>query len=90
MISYQNMVDMVAARQGLEKNEVQNILDYAFNFIQDSLAEGEDVTAPIGKFKCTHRDARMGRNPKTGESIQIAASNGVKFAPNKAMKEALN
>ena len=90
MASYQNMIDAVAEEQGVETKEARNILDYVFKYIQGTLAMKEDVTTPIGKFKPTHRDARMGRNPHSGEAIKIKASNGAKFTSNKALKDALN
>ena len=89
MSSYQDRIDAVASRQGIDRVETRNILDGVFVYIQAELKDGADVSTPIGKFKRADRAARMGRNPLTGEAIQIEAKNGAKFVPSKALKEAL-
>lgn len=61
-----------------------------FKDIASILSQGEDVNIPgFGKFSVTERAARVGRNPKTGETIQVAASKKVSFKPAKALKEAV-
>jgi DNA-binding protein HU-beta len=51
---------------------------------------GEVSLAGFGKFSVSHRSARMGRNPATGATIQIAASNAAKFSAASALKKQLN
>ncbi|MCB2012802.1 MAG: HU family DNA-binding protein [Geminicoccaceae bacterium] len=59
--------------------------------IQDALTKGEKVSiAGFGIFEVTHRPARTGRNPQTGKSIKIAASNAVKFKAGKALRDSVN
>jgi DNA-binding protein HU-beta len=59
--------------------------------IQDALAKKEKVSiAGFGVFETVHRPARDGRNPQTGETIKIAASNAVKFKPGKSLRDAVN
>ena len=89
MSSYSDLVEVVAHNMGMEKSEIRPILDKTFGFIQDNLVQGEDISTPIGKFKRADRKARMGRNPRTGEALPIAAKNGAKFTPSKALKDAL-
>ena len=61
------------------------------NAILDALVAGEEVrVSGLGIFKVAARPAREGRNPQTGEAIQIAASKAVRFHAGKAVKEALN
>ena len=61
------------------------------NTIAACLKDGERVQLPgFGSFEITHRNARMGRNPATGQPIQIAASKGIKFKPSKVLKDAVN
>ena len=61
------------------------------NAILDALVAGEEVRVPgLGIFKVAARPAREGRNPQTGEAIQIAASKAVRFHAGKAVKDALN
>jgi DNA-binding protein HU-beta len=59
--------------------------------ITESLASGHKVTLTgFGVFEVKASKARMGRNPKTGEEIEIAAKNTPKFRPGKTLKEAVN
>src|ERR1700756_1409207 len=61
------------------------------NAILDALVAGEEVrVSGLGIFKVAARSAREGRNPQTGEAIQIAASKAVRFHAGKAVKDALN
>ena len=61
------------------------------NAILDALVAGEEVrVSGLGIFKVAARPAREGRNPQTGEAIQIAASKAVRFHAGKAVKDALN
>jgi len=64
--------------------------DKLFAIIGSSLKEdGAVAISGFGSFKVVHRKARKGRNPRTGEDIQIPASKAVKFTPGKALKESL-
>ncbi len=59
--------------------------------VQEELASGGEVTLPgIGKLSITHKAAREGRNPRSGETIQIAARNAPKLTVAKALKDAVN
>lgn len=70
------------------KKEAQAAVDCVFSSITDALADGESVSlVGFGTFKVSRRNARKGRNPQTGEEIQIAASNVPKFAAGKALKD---
>lgn len=61
-----------------------------FALIGTSLKNGDDVSiSGFGSFKVVNRAARKGRNPQTGQEIQIAASKAVKFTPGKALKDSL-
>ena len=76
--------------QDLTKRQVTEVMDTVFGTIAANLRKGEKVAwSKFGTFEVTHRDARMGRNPQTGQPIKIAASKGVKFKPAKALKESL-
>ena len=70
------------------KKEAAYAVDVVFDSIIRNMAKGEDVTInDFGKFKKVDRKARKGRNPFTGETIQIKASKKVRFLPAKALKE---
>jgi DNA-binding protein HU-beta len=72
------------------KKDAQAAVDRLLSAITQSLSQGEDVTlVGFGTFKVTKRNARMGRNPRTGEQIQIKAAKVPKFVPGKALKEAV-
>jgi DNA-binding protein HU-beta len=81
----------VAADAGLSGAEASGALDATFEAIVAELAAGGDVAvAGFDKFSVSDRSAREGRNPATGETIQIAASRAAKFSPATALKSALN
>jgi len=73
----------------LEKGEV--VLNVILKRIETALVNGDSVQITgFGTFTLIQRSARQGRNPKTGEMIQIGASNAVKFSAGKGFKEFLN
>ena len=72
------------------KKEAAHAVDIVFDAITRNLAKGEDVTInDFGKFKKVDRKARKGRNPFTGETIQIKASKKPRFLPAKGLKEVI-
>jgi DNA-binding protein HU-beta len=81
----------VAATAGLTGEQGKSAVDAVFDTIAGELAAGRDVAiAGFGKFSVAERAAREGRNPATGETIQIAASRGAKFSAAAALKSQLN
>ncbi len=73
------------------KKETARAVDIVFDTIVRSISKGEDVMInDFGKFKKVDRAARKGRNPFTGETIQIKASKKVRFLPAKALKEVIS
>lgn len=88
-----NLDDLATHLSGehdLPKAKVKRLLDAAFTAIGETVARGEEVSLPgFGKFKAADRPAREGRNPATGETIQIAASRKASFAPAKVLKDKL-
>lgn len=86
-----DLITTVASIAGLSKQEAGRAVDGVFSAITEALKSGEEVKlVGFGTFSVTHRAASQGRNPRTGEVIQIAASNQAKFKVGKALKEALN
>ncbi len=86
------LIDLVAAKNAeLPKAQVTRIVDAVFEGIASALKDGGEARfAGFGTFKVGHSAARTGRNPATGATIQIAASNKVKFTPGKELKDAVN
>lgn len=74
-----------------QKADMTAVVDGLTEIVQEHLAHGKEVTLPgIGKFSVTERAARSGRNPQTGEELEIPASKAPKFKASKALKEAVN
>ena len=85
------LIDSVASAADCSKADAGRAVDATLSAIGGSLSGGENVSlVGFGTFSVRHRAARMGRNPATGESIHINASNVPKFKAGKALKEACN
>lgn len=85
------LVEAVAEESGLSKADSTRAIDAFLNTIKEELAKGEKVPlAGFGTFAVSKREAREGRNPRTGETVQIAARNAVTFKPGTALKDAVN
>ena len=81
----------LAPHFGDSKKEAARAVDIVFDSIVRNISKGEDVMVnDFGKFKKVDRAARKGRNPFTGETIQIKASKKVRFLPAKALKEVIS
>ena len=85
------LTDAIADEADISKASAVRALDAALSAIQGSLQNGEPVAlVGFGTFSVRERGARTGRNPRTGEEIQIAAAKLPAFKPGKALKDALN
>ena len=85
-----DLIDHVANEAGLQKAEAKKAVEAAFAGILEAAKKGEEVNLPgFGKFKVKDSPARQGRNPSTGEVIQIAASRRLGFSPAKQAKDAI-
>lgn len=85
------LVEAVAAAQGVTKADAKKILDGIVEAIATAAAKGEEISINgFGKFKVKASPARDGRNPRTGEPMSIAASRKLGFTPAKAIKDKLN
>ena len=84
-------IDRVAELADMTKSDAGRAVDAVFDAITDALKSGDDVRlVGFGTFGVSKRAARKGRNPRTGEEIDIAASNQPKFTAGKGLKDALN
>ena len=85
------LVDAVANAANLSKADAGRAVDAVVNSVTAALKKGEQVSVVgFGTFGVKHRAARSGRNPRTGETIAIAASNVPGFEAGKALKDAVN
>jgi len=81
----------LAPQFGDNKKEAARAVDVVFDAIIRNISKGEDVMInDFGKFKKVDRPARKGRNPFTGETIQIKASKKVRFLPAKGLKDVIS
>lgn len=85
------LVDAIAKDTGLTKKDSEAALKSMIETISKELSKGREVSLiGFGTFGVGKRAARTGRNPKTGETIKIAASKSPKFKPGKALKDKVN
>ena len=88
-----NKSDLVAKISGdneITKADAERVLSSVLGGIGDALKNGDSVAlVGFGTFSVSERAARKGRNPQTGEAIQIPAKKAVKFKPGKSLKESL-
>lgn len=86
-----DLAEAVGESFGGNKSMGGTAVDAVLGAIQDALASGDKVQiSGFGTFEVRHRKARMGRNPRTGEEVQIAASNAPAFKAGKSLKDAVN
>ena len=84
-------VDAVAAKGEMSKADAAAAVDAVLDSVTDAMQKGDQVTlVGFGTFLVRRREARTGRNPRTGEPLQIAASNVPSFKAGKALKDAVN
>ena len=85
-----DLVDLMADNAEISKATAEQALNALLDGVKESLKKGEKVTlVGFGTFSVSNRAARTGRNPQTGEAIQIAASKAPKFTAGKDFKKAI-
>ena len=83
-----DLVDAVAGRADMSKAEAGRAVDAVLGSVGDALGNGDSVSlVGFGTFSVRHRAARMGRNPQTGATMQIAASKVPGFKAGKGLKD---
>lgn len=86
-----DLVSKVAELADITKTDADKAIEAVFAAITASLKSGDDVRlVGFGSFSVSARAAREGRNPRTGQTIPIAASKAPKFSAGKALKDAVN
>ena len=86
-----DLIESVASKVDLPKGQAERAVNLIFDDIVTALRNGDKVNiSGCGTFAVSARKARTGRNAKTGESIQIAASKSAKFKAGKTLKDSLN
>ena len=84
------LIAVVAEKTGITKKEAERIVSATFDTVTETLVKGEKVQiAGFGAFEIKEREARMGRNPRTKENIEIPATRLPQFKAGKALKDAV-
>jgi DNA-binding protein HU-beta len=90
-VNKNDLISAVASDSGLSKADATKAVDAVFDNIANALKGGNDVRlVGFGTFSVTERKASTGRNPRTGQPIQIPASKRPKFSAGKGLKDAVN
>ena len=85
------LIDAVASQSGLSKADAGKTIDAFFEVLTNAVKSGDKVSWPgFGSFSTSESAARTGRNPQTGEAVNIAASTRMKFTASSALKGELN
>lgn len=86
-----DLVEALANKLGINRNDAEKTVNIVLDDIVHALKQGERVNiSGFGTFSVSNREARTGRNPKTGAAIEISASRSAKFKPGKQLKDSLN
>lgn len=86
----QELIQCIAAKAGANKLDTLRFVDAFEEVIKEALVNGQEVPlAKTGKFKVKEMPAKVGRNPKTGEPVQVPAKRKAVFLPAKGLKDAL-
>lgn len=84
------LVTALAEKTGVSKKDTEQVLNTFFDTVQTTLKQNDKVQIPgFGSFEVRERAARQGRNPLTGETIEIAAAKVPAFKPGKGLKDAI-
>lgn len=85
------LIERIATQSGVTRAVATTMLDAALGSITEALVAGDSVALlGFGTFKVSERAARTGKNPATGEALEIAAATVPKFTPGKSLKDAVN
>jgi integration host factor subunit alpha len=85
------LADVIHTRIGLSKREAAEIVEFFFETVKGKLNKGEGIKIPkFGSFRVQNRKSRKGRNPATGDTIEIFKRKAVVFKPSKFLRDAIN
>ncbi len=85
------IIEQVYTKVGFSKKESSDIVEMIFNTMKETLEKGEKIKiSGFGNFVVRQKRPRVGRNPQTGESIEISARKVLTFRPSQVLKAALN
>ena len=86
-----SMIDATCEKIGLPKRESTEVVELLFEMMKDTLEEGKNLKiSGFGSFLIRDKRSRMGRNPQTGEAMEITARRVITFKPSQILRDALN
>ena len=86
-----DLIEVIHDKVGLSKKESADIVELVFETMKQTLESSEKIKiSGFGNFEVRNKNLRIGRNPKTGESIEISARRVLTFKPSQVLKAALN
>jgi len=86
-----DLIEHIYLTTGFSKKESSGIVEEVFETVKSTLASGENVKiSGFGNFTVKRKDSRLGRNPQTGEAIEISARNIVSFKPSMSLRGQVN
>ncbi|MDF1554439.1 MAG: integration host factor subunit alpha [Deferrisomatales bacterium] len=90
-VTKNEVADAIYAKLGLTKKRCTEVTELILDLMKERLIDGETVKiSGFGNFVVNQKKSRVGRNPQTGEEIEISARKVVTFAPSQVLKERLN
>lgn len=86
-----DIIENTYEKVGISKKETAAIVQSVFDIIKDNLEEGENIKiSRFGNFTVRQKNTRRGRNPQTGEEIEISARKVITFKPSNVLKDLIN
>lgn len=86
-----DIIETVSGTCGFSRKESSELVEFVFSLVKQCLESGEDLKiSGFGKFEVKHKNSRRGRDPQTGEALEIAARRILSFKPSQRLKAAVN
>lgn len=85
------LIDAIYEKVGFSKKEAADLVEMLFETIKEELCKGEAVKiSGFGKFRVRQKKSRMGRNPQTGQAMEISARRVLTFTPSRILRDGIN
>ena len=86
-----SIIDSICERIGLPKKDATDVVELLFDTMKQTLERGENLKiSGFGSFSVRQKKSRLGRNPQTGDAMEISARKVVTFKPSQVLRDALN
>ena len=85
------LIDSVYEKVGFSKKEAADLVEIVFENMKEELCKGDSIKiSGFGKFRVRAKKSRMGRNPQTGQAMEISARNVLTFTPSRILRDGIN